>query len=97
MFYDSPERQNKLRIRCDFDGISQSQFFRMMLTGYIEKDPLIYEFLKQCKEKYQGQGIQKRKKMDQIKKAADRITKMFALNDEEREDIFDIIEIETGL
>jgi len=97
MFYDSEDRQNKLRIRCDFDGITQSQFFRMMLTGYIEKDPLVYEFLKQCKEKYQGQGVQKRNKIEQIKKAADKITKMFALNEEEKEDIFDIIETETGI
>ena len=52
MFYDSPERQTKLRIRCDFDNITQSQFFRMMVTGYIENDELIYTFLKQCKEKY---------------------------------------------
>ena len=40
MFYDTSERQTKLRIRCNFDGFTQSQFFRMMITGYIENNEL---------------------------------------------------------
>ena len=32
MFYDSEEHQNKLKIRCNYDGITQSQFFRMMMS-----------------------------------------------------------------
>ena len=50
MFYDSADRQTKLRIRCDFDGVTQSQFFRMMLTGYIENDEHVLTYLKKCKE-----------------------------------------------
>ena len=68
MFYDTSDRQSKLRIRCDYDGISQSQFFRMMITGYIENDELIYNFMKKCKEKYHIQGENKRDKIDRIRK-----------------------------
>lgn len=96
-FYDSPDRQAKLKIRCDFDEITQSQFFRMMMTGYIEGDELIYEFIKSCKERYSIQGQAKRAKVEQLKNAAQKISKQFALGDEEVEDIFDIIEMETGL
>ena len=96
-FYDSPDRQAKLKIRCDFDEITQSQFFRMMMTGYIEGDELIYEFIKSCKERYSIQGQTKRTKVEQIKNAAKKISKQFSLGDEEVEDIFDIIEMETGL
>ena len=38
MFYDSPERHARLKIRCNHDGINQSQFLRMVVTGYIESD-----------------------------------------------------------
>jgi hypothetical protein len=96
-FYDSPDRQAKLKIRCDFDEITQSQFFRMMMTGYIEGDELIYEFIKSCKERYSIQGQTKRAKVETFKNAAEKIARQFALGDEEVEDIFDIIEMETGL
>ena len=97
MFYDSATRQIKLKIRCDFDGITQSQFFRMMITGYIEDDELIYNFLKKCKENYQIQGQQKRNKIDRIRKSSGETNKKFALGATEIEDIFDMIETETDL
>ena len=97
MFYDSSVRQAKLRIRCDFDGISQSQFFRMMVTGYIENDQLIYDFLKKCKDRFRIQGQNKRREIEIIKKRSDDNNRKFSLGDDEIEDIFDIIEVETGL
>jgi hypothetical protein len=97
MFYDSSTRQTKLRIRCDFDGISQSQFFRMMITGYIEDDELISSFLEKCKEKYKIQGQQKRKKIVQLQNGTKKTIATFALGDEEVENIFDIIEMETDI
>jgi hypothetical protein len=97
MFYDTAEHQTKLRIRCDFDGITQSQFFRMMLIGYVEGDELIYEFMKKCKERHGVQGQQKRKKIDTINREAKKINKAFGLESDELESIFDIIEMETDL
>tara|TARA_Y100000034_G_scaffold80897_1_gene96994 strand:+ start:1518 stop:1856 length:339 start_codon:yes stop_codon:yes gene_type:complete len=97
MFYDSADRQAKLRIRCDFDGITQSQFFRMMMTGYIDNDELIFTFLKKCKERYNIQGQQKRNKIDRIKKKSEEQIKKFALETDEIESIFDIIETETNI
>jgi hypothetical protein len=97
MFYDSEDRQARLRIRCDFDGITQSQFFRMMLTGYIENDELVCTYLKQYKEKYNIQGKNKRDKIDRIVKSAAEKKQKFNLETEEIENIFDIIATETGL
>ena len=97
MFYDSEEHQIKLRIRCNYDGITQSQFFRMMIIGYIEDDELVYNFLKKCKEKYGVQGQQKRSKIERIRKKTEEVDKKFVLGDKEIENIFDIIEMETDL
>lgn len=97
MFYDSEDRQIKLRVRCNFDGITQSQFFRMMITGYVENDLHLSEYIKSCKEKYQIHGLQKRIKNDQMQKQKQLLNKKFALGQEEVENIFDIIETETDL
>ena len=97
MFYDSSERQTKLRIRCDFDGISQSQFFRMVVTGYINNNEHIYEYIKKCKEDYEIQGQQKRNKIEKLQKNKKTLGKKFSLAEGEVENIFDIIEMETGI
>ena len=35
MFYDSEDRQARLKVKCMYDEISQSQFFRMMILYLI--------------------------------------------------------------
>jgi len=97
MFYESSEHQTKLRIRCDLDGLNQSQFFRMMILGYIENDDLIISYIEQCKQKYAIQGSNKRKKIKQLREGATEVKKKFGLGADELESIFDIIEMETGL
>jgi len=97
MFYDSADRQARLRVRCDFDGISQSQFFRMMVTGYIENDELLHAFLDKCKDEYKIQGQQKRSKIKKFHSKGEETVKQFSLEGDEIEDIFDILEMETGL
>ena len=97
MFYDSEDRQARLKVKCMYDEISQSQFFRMMITGYIENDDLIFNYIKSCKERYSLQGKNKRLKIDQVKKQADEIKNKFSLYSDEIQDIFDVIEMETNL
>ena len=94
MFYDSEQRQVELRVRCQYDNINQSQFFRMMISGYLNNDENILKFIDSFKQKYSIQGKAKR---DYINKnhseATDNISK-HGLNAAELESIFDIIEME---
>lgn len=94
MFYDTPDRQVRFRIRCQHDGISQSQFFRFMLGGYIDDNPLIQQFLKSCKEKHNLQGKNKISKAERISKAVAETKKKFSLEENEIQSIYDIIELE---
>ena len=94
MFYDTEERQATLRIRCQYDGLNQSQFFRMMITGYIESNPGIIKFLAECKERYALQGVQKRGHIRRMHEKAKETENKFGLNSDEIESIFDIIEKE---
>tara|TARA_R110000824_G_scaffold382982_1_gene576320 strand:- start:2182 stop:2520 length:339 start_codon:yes stop_codon:yes gene_type:complete len=97
MFYDTEENQTKLKIRCQFDGLSQSQFFRIMLEGYINDDENVLRYVKDCKEKYDIQGQQKRNKIDSIIKKKKEAESKFALKVDEIENIFDMIESETNI
>ena len=97
MFYDTEQNQAKLKIRCGYDGMSQSQFFRMMIAGYVEEDEILMTYIKKCKEKYGVQGQQKRNKTDQTYKEKKLVESKFALEEKEIEDIFDMIEMETNL
>jgi len=94
MFYDSEQRQVELRIRCQYDNINQSQFFRMMISGYLNNDSNILKYIDSFKQEHALQGKAKR---DYISKkhseAQDTISK-HGLAAEELESIFDIIEME---
>jgi len=97
MFYDSPDRQARFRIRCQYDGFSQSDFFRMMLTGYIENDELILRYVDNYKERHSLQGKEKRRKIQSAHATASENKNKFSLKDGEIENIFDIIESESDI
>jgi len=92
MFYDSEHRQAALRVRCQYDGISQSQFFRMMISGYLEGDANIVSYIDSFKEKHSIQGKAKRAYIEKMYDKRLDIQNKFALNEEEIESIYDILE-----
>lgn len=91
MFYDTGKRQTDLRIRLRYDGMNQSQFFRVMISGYLEKDELIMEYLDNHKKQHQIQSIPKRKKSMKLIEKGKENEKNFGLSDLDVENIFDII------
>ena len=97
MFYETPSRLTKFKIRCQYDGINQSQFFRMMITGYIENNEGVLKYLDEYKEKYKIQGEAKRNKIMKTHSEARENRKKFNLADDEVESIYDIIEAERNL
>ena len=45
VFTDTDVRHAQLRIRLQHDGITQADFFRAIITGYLENDSKIVNFL----------------------------------------------------
>ena len=62
-FLDTDVRHAQLRLRLQHDGITQSDFFRALVTGYLENDSRIIRYLANYKEKH---GIQNKKKRGRI-------------------------------
>ena len=91
MFYDTGKRQADLRIRLRYDGLNQSEFFRAMITGYLEKNELVIEYVDKYKKKYEKQGKRKREKSKNLIDLGKNTEKQFALDNNDVEDIFDMI------
>ena len=93
-FVDTDKRHADLIIRLKHDGLTMAKFFRALITGYIEQDHAIVDFMERFKL---AAGVQSKKKMDIIKDKqihGEKLKSKFALNEEEVADIFDILEKE---
>ena len=49
IFYDTDKRFADLKIRLQHDGISQAQFFRGLVTGYLMQDGDILSYVNKLK------------------------------------------------
>ena len=95
VFYDTDHSHAELKVRLKQDGISQSEFFRSVMTGYIKKDADVLAFVDKIKaSKKVGKQVKKkdiRKSSELIKKGSETMSKL-GLAETEIENIFDILE-----
>ena len=96
-FWEDKQKHINFAARVQLDGLKQGQFFRAILDGYMNQDPHICAYLDEYKERWTVQGQRKREAVKRMKKRAAEQKKMFSLNENEVETIFDILEGETGL
>jgi len=95
VFYDTDKRHANLKIRLHYDGLTQAGFFRAMVTGYLDKDAAILDFIKRLQESDNIHSLKKRERSAKLLEAGEETKKTFSLfDDEEVEDIFDMIEKE---
>ena len=50
VFDDTDSRHAQLKVRLDYDGLTQAEFFRSFITGYLNKDELVMNFIRKYKE-----------------------------------------------
>ena len=91
VFDDTDIRHAQLKIRLQHDGLSQAEFFRAFITGYIEKDGDVIKFI----NKYKSHNkVQSKKAIKSTQRDIDNGAKkmeQFGIFDGEIEDIFDLI------
>jgi len=91
MFYDTDKRHADLKIRLQHDDLSQSEFFRAIVTGYLNKSDLIIEFINEYKSNNRKQSIKNISTSERLIIKGKNLESKLNLNSDEREDIFDII------
>jgi len=93
-FEDFDKKHADLKIRLHYDGLYQNEFFRLMMRKYINKDENMMRIIDEYKEKKGNQSMLNRKKSKQVIEDGRRQEKQFALDSNEIESIFDLLEEE---
>ena len=91
VFQDSDKRHADLKIRLRYDGLTQLQFFRAMVTGYLSKDSRILDYIGDLKGAVAKQGKRKLEKSKELVASGKETEKLFNLSEKEAEDLFDLI------
>ena len=94
-FYDTQKRKANLKIKLHYDGLTQADFFRGIITAYLEEEEHLYKWLTNFKEensKIKSSAMRARAEKDD--KGAKQITRKFGITAEEIEDMFDLLERE---
>ena len=91
IFDDTDVRHARLKIKLEYDGLSQAEFFRSLITGYLENDKSVIDYITRYKN--DNKKLSKRNLKYQAKdaEAADDLLGQFGIGDEELENIFDVI------
>jgi len=93
IFRESFKRHADLKIQLQYDGLNMAKFLRQCVTFYLEKNVLMMELIDQMK-KSSRVSVDKIKIAKQERKESAQVTSDFALNDNEIENIFDMLEEE---
>jgi len=91
VFSDTDVRHAQLKVRLQFDGISQAEFFRSFITSYLEKDKSIMDFISRYKENNKKMSKRNIKFIIRDNEYAEDLLAKFGIEDDELENIFDII------
>ena len=87
VFTDTDHRHAQLLVRLRTDGLKQAQFFRCLITGYIDQDERIVSFFDEIKE----QSIKKKTKSNNLRKSGKDLMNSSGLSSEQIDNIFDLI------
>ena len=94
LFTDTDKRHADLKLRLHYDGLTQADFFRSLITGYLEKDENIMNFIIEVQESKNIHSKQKRAKSKKLEEEGENLMKKLGLGEEEIENIFDLLEEE---
>ena len=95
VFYCYEKESADLKIRLRYDGLKQSEFFRTLLKMYVSQDPLMLQIVERIK---QQQKIMGKKRIQNTKadyKKSETMLKDLGITESDRQNIFDMIELET--
>ena len=87
VFTENDHRHAQLLVKLKAEGLTQAKFFRYLITGYLQGDGRIQEYI----DEVGGLSIKRRKRLQKTRAEGQEKLKDFALNDGEIENIFDLI------
>ena len=87
---ENTHQHAKLILKLRHDGVTQSKFFRALISGYLDDDERIQSYIDDIKP----QNKKKKAKSKQLRDKGKQKMEDFGLNEGEIQNIFDLIEEE---
>jgi len=91
-FADTDKRHAELRLKLRRDGISQVDFFKSMVTGYIDNDPNILMYITKVKQEKQKVGKKKIARQNEDIKQGNQTLQDLGITERDIDFVFDLIE-----
>tara|TARA_B100001094_G_scaffold277866_1_gene286973 strand:+ start:4330 stop:4656 length:327 start_codon:yes stop_codon:yes gene_type:complete len=87
VFTDTDHRHAQLIVKLKTDGMTQANFFRSLISGYIDGDERIENFILE----YGKHSIKKKQQVERIRKTGRTKVSELGLDDEQIDNLFDLI------
>jgi translation elongation factor EF-G len=87
VFTENDHRHAQLIIRLKHDNLKQSEFFRAMITGYLNNDERILNYIDEIK----NQSIKKTSKSKKLRQKGEQLLSDSGLSNDQISDLFDMI------
>ena len=94
VFESSTHKHAQLKVRLEYDSLTQAEFFRSLIEGYLNKDTRILKFVEEYKASKGKDSKRNNKYRKKDNEKADDLLQKFGIKDDELENIFDLIEEE---
>ena len=91
-FIDTDKRNADFLIRLKHDGLTKTKFFRIILTGYLERDEDIVSFIKKQEESSNSKN--KKQITEKLEEKGRESKEKFGLDSDDIKNIFDLLEKE---
>jgi hypothetical protein len=87
VFTENDHRHAKLLIRLRYDNLTQANFFRYIISAYIDGDERIQSFVDEVKQ----QSLKQKASSKRLREKGNKKTKNLGLSSEEVDNIFDTL------
>jgi len=94
VFESNTHKHAQLKIRLEYDSLTQAEFFRSLIDGYLNKDIRILKFIDNYKAEKGKDSKRNTKYREKDLQKGDDLLEKFGIKDTELENIFDLIEEE---
>ena len=91
-FADTDKRHAELRLKLRRDGISQVDFFKSMVTGYISNDPNILMYITKVKQEKSKIGKKKIDRQNLDIEQGNQTLRDLGITSQDIDFVFDLIE-----
>jgi len=87
VFTENDNKHAQFMMKLREVGVTQSKFFRLIISGFINDDERLFEFINE----FSGQSKAKQKKIQKLKDKGIETMQDLAFDDKEIQNIFDLI------